>query len=146
MAERFLARVAVYLVLEQDGKILLSLRQNTGFADGFYSLVSGHVDEGEPATQAMIREAQEEIGIIIQPEDLTFVHVMYGTRKAEAITYTAFYFRCRRWQGNPLNCEPNKCGHVGFFDYDCLPNNMLQQVKQAISHIQQKSFFSEHGW
>ena len=74
--ERFTSRVAVYLVLTKNDQVLLTLRQNTGFADGLYSLASGHVDEGETIKHAMIREAKEEIGILIKPDDLKFVHAM----------------------------------------------------------------------
>ena len=37
--------VCVYLVLERDGKVLLSLRENTGYEDGKWSLVAGHAEE-----------------------------------------------------------------------------------------------------
>jgi len=48
---------ASYLVLINDEeKVLLLRRYNTGFKDGMYSLVAGHVDEGENFTQALIRE------------------------------------------------------------------------------------------
>ena len=146
MNDRFLARIAVYLILEQNGKILLLLRQGTGYADGFYSLVSGHVDADESVTHAMIRETKEEIGIDIKPEDLQFVHVMYQTYKPTAVTAASFYFRCTKWQGNPLNCEPNKCGQVAFFEYDHLPDNLIEPVKQALAEITRGSCFSEIGW
>ena len=79
--ERFTSRLAVYLVLIRDGKILLSLRQNTGFSDGLYSLVSGHVDAGESVRHAIIREAQEEAAITINPQDLKLVHTMQHQSK-----------------------------------------------------------------
>lgn len=146
MNNRFLARIAVYLVLEQQNKILLLLRQGTGYADNCYSLVSGHVDADESATQAMVREAKEEIGVDIKPEDLQFVHVMYQTHKPTAVTAASFYFRCTKWQGNPLNCEPTKCGQVAFFDKDKLPENLIEPVKQALEEIQRGAYFSESGW
>ncbi len=61
---------AVYLILEKDNKILLLRRYNTGYNDGLYSLPSGHVEDGEFPIDALIREAQEEIGIIIAKEHL----------------------------------------------------------------------------
>ena len=44
MTQRNRVDSAVYLVLIEDGKILLSRRFNTGFEDGNYSLPSGHLD------------------------------------------------------------------------------------------------------
>lgn len=144
--DRFLARVAVYLILEHNNKILLSLRQGTGYADGMYSLVSGHVDADESVTHAMIREAQEEIGITIKPGDLHFAHVMYQTHKPTAVTAASFYFKCSVWQGNPLNCEQRLCGQVAFFDKLQLPENLIAPVKQALTEINRSSYFSEYGW
>jgi 8-oxo-dGTP pyrophosphatase MutT (NUDIX family) len=43
-------------------QVLLHKRQNSGFMDGSYSLVSGHVEANESFKQAMIREAHEEAG------------------------------------------------------------------------------------
>src|SRR6185369_159344 len=68
---------AVHLFLFKEKKVLLARRFNTGFEDGNYSVPAGHVDGNEPMTAAMIREAKEEVGIEIQPENLQFAHVMH---------------------------------------------------------------------
>lgn len=41
--ERHKILTAVYAVIIKDNKILLSLRNNSGFMDNWYSLVAGHV-------------------------------------------------------------------------------------------------------
>ena len=66
-----------YLVLIKDGKVLLLRRFNTGFEDGKYGLAAGHVDKGETFTQCIIRETEEEAGLLLKPEDLKVVHVMH---------------------------------------------------------------------
>ena len=68
---------AVYLVLQSGNEVLLSKRFNTGYADGMYSLPAGHVDIGESAIQAMVREAKEEIDITILPEDLVLKKILH---------------------------------------------------------------------
>lgn len=140
--ERFTSRVAVYLVLIKHDQVLLTLRQNTGFADGLYSLASGHLDEGEAIKHAMIREAKEEIGIIINPDDLKLVHIMQHKSQKH---YIDFYFQCEHYIGNPLNCEPEKCGDVSFFPKDKLPDNLVGNVSQALEQINIGSNYSEYG-
>ena len=66
--------VAVHLLIIQGDDVLLLRRFNTGWADGYYSLVAGHVEHGETATQAIVREAKEEIDIEILQANLMFEH------------------------------------------------------------------------
>ena len=56
---RFQMPVAVHLLLVKEGKILLLRRSNTGYEDGMYSIVAGHIDGDEDVKSAMIREAKE---------------------------------------------------------------------------------------
>jgi len=60
--------VAVHLFFLRDEQILLLRRFNTGYEDGNYSVVAGHVDAGETVTQAAIREATEKPGCMIRPQ------------------------------------------------------------------------------
>jgi 8-oxo-dGTP pyrophosphatase MutT (NUDIX family) len=140
--QRFVSRVAVYLVLVKDNQVLLTLRQNTGFADGLYSLASGHVDEGETIKHAMVREAKEEIGISIKPEDLELVHIMQHKSQYH---YIDFYFECQSYHGVPANCEPLKCGDVCFFPKDKLPHNLVGNVAQALKLISIGENYSEYA-
>ena len=51
--KRFEMPVAVHLFLIKKGKILLLRRFNTGYEDGNYSLVAGHVDGNEDVKSAI---------------------------------------------------------------------------------------------
>ena len=53
---RFKLVVAVHLILIENGKILLLRRYNTGYEDGNYSVVAGHIDGNESVIKAMKRE------------------------------------------------------------------------------------------
>lgn len=136
--------VCVYLILRKENKILLSLRQNTKFEDGKWSLIAGHVEENENATNAMIREALEEANIEILPENLKVVYTMDRiTPKRQNID---IFFNCSGYLGELSNNEPHKCGGLSFFDINNIPNNTVNYVKKAISDIENGIIYSEFGY
>ena len=65
MKERYKIIPEVFLLLIQEGKVLLSRRFQTGYEDGNYGLPSGHKEIGEYPTEAVEREALEEIGVSV---------------------------------------------------------------------------------
>ena len=65
---------AVYILLEQGGKVLLGRRCNTGYQDGNYQVPAGHVEEGELPTEAIIRETKEEVNVDLAPSRLIKHH------------------------------------------------------------------------
>ncbi len=96
----------VHLVLIRDDQILMLRRFNTGYEDGNYSIVAGHVDGDETFATAMAREASEEAGLKIHPSEMKLAHTMH--RKAEEERLSLF-FRPEKWSGEPINREPRKC-------------------------------------
>jgi len=139
--ERHKVIPASYLVLIKNNKILLQRRFNTGYEDGKYSIVAGHVDKGETFTEAIIREVKEETGIILQAEDLSVVHVM--NRNIQNNERIDIFFIAEKWTGNIENKEPNKCDDLSWFDLNDIPNNVIPYIKEAINHIKDKVIYSE---
>ena len=138
---------ASYLVLIRDNKILLLRRFNTGYEDGKYSMVAGHVDPGETFTQTIIRETKEEAGIDLRAEDLKVVHVMHrNSGTDENDERVDVFFTAERWGGEIENKEPHKCDDLSWFDLDNIPENAIPYIKQAINCIKNKIYYSEHGW
>lgn len=130
MRQYYNVRVAVYIMFEKDGKILLSKRCNTGYKDGYYGFVQGHVEEGETPTEAAIKEAREEAGVIIRSEDLKFGLVCHNRVDTH---YIDFFFVCNKWEGEIKNMETNKCEELIWCDEDNLPDNVIFQIKEYIS-------------
>ncbi len=142
--ERFKAFVAVYLILIENGKILLLRRYNTGYEDGNYSLVAGHLDGNESILKAMQREALEEAGIQIKEKDLQIVHVMHRKSKdRESIDY---FLTCKEYLGQVQNMEKNKCDELCFYDLNHLPHNVIPYIRKAIESYQTNISFSLYGW
>jgi 8-oxo-dGTP diphosphatase len=139
-------RAAVYLLLLSQEQILLARRYNTGYQDGNYSLVAGHVEAGESVTAALIREAREEAGITLAAQDLEFVHLMHRRSEAD-LNYFDFFFAAHRWQGEITNCEPHKCDELCWFPLAMLPANLIDHVRDVLTHFRLNGLkFSEYGW
>ncbi len=138
------ATISSYLMLRDGNMICLGLRQNTGYKDGYLGLVSGHVEEGESASFAMIREAEEEVGITIEPQDLKCVHIMH--RKSDDRLNIDIFFECHRYSGTVTNLEPLKCGGWDFFDLNHLPENIVNYIQFAVEKTKDGVFYSEVGF
>lgn len=145
--EKFKIVPASYLVLIKNNKILLLRRFNTGYEDGKYSFVAGHLDGNETFKHAMAREAKEEAGIILNPDDLEIIHVMhrkkYNIEKGERID---MFLTADKWEGEPKNLETHKCDDLSWFDLNNLPENTIPYIKQAINNIQNNIIYSEFGF
>jgi len=139
--ERFKVIPSVYLVLIKDNKILLSRRYNTGYFDGNYSFPAGHLDGNETLKQALVREAKEEIDVVLDPADLELVHTM--NRRIPDNERVDFFFTAKKWQGEPKIIEPEKCDDLSWFELNNLPKNIIPYIKQTIDSFLNNTIYSE---
>jgi 8-oxo-dGTP diphosphatase len=141
MRSRFV--VAVHLFLLRDERVLLLRRFNTGWGDGSYSVPAGHVDAGETVTEAAVREAHEEIGLSLRPQDARVVHVMNRKSDDERVD---FFLLVEGWAGEVVNKEPDKCDDLRWFALSSLPGNLIPYVREGLENWQRGLFYSEFGW
>ena len=123
--------------------MLLRRRCNTGYEDGNYSVVAGHLDGGEEVLAAAVREAREEAGIELASADLRVVGVMHRRSNDERVD---FFVEATRWCGTPVNAEPAKCDELAWFDLDRLPANVIPYVRRALANYRRGIWFDSFGW
>ncbi|MFG1705823.1 NUDIX domain-containing protein [Nonomuraea sp. M3C6] len=144
-ANRFRVIVDVHILLlrhvAERGEVLLGRRAGTGYGDGLWHLPSGHLEAGESATDAAVREAGEEVGVTIDPADLTFAHVMH-----RAPDRVGLFFVTDTWTGEPYNAEPAKCSELAWRPLNDLPHDMIDYPAAAIAHILDHVPFALHKW
>ena len=145
MKKRFRITSAVYCILRDGNKVLLQKRENTGFEDGNYGLPSGHLEENETAIEALVRETEEEIGVIIKEEDLEFVHLNHYLYKnnSDEDDYLQIIFVTDKWEGEIVNREPHKCTDLSWFDLDNLPENTIDYIQIALEALKTQEKYSE---
>jgi 8-oxo-dGTP diphosphatase len=130
--DRFRLVPAAYVVLrrgpEDGGEVLLQLRRNTGYRDGWWaSAAAGHVEARETVAEAACREAAEELGVTVDPADLVPLTAMHRThRNDDPIDERVdFFFTCRRWTGDPVLQEAAKAADLAWFPVDALPERTV---------------------
>ncbi|MER6948077.1 NUDIX domain-containing protein [Nonomuraea sp. NPDC000554] len=144
-ADTFRPHVGVHLILIHQGQVLLLLRANTGFADGSWSVPGGCLDAGESLPEGAAREAREELGIAIAPDDLTFVHLCHHA-DPDGQARIGVFFTATRWVGEPVNVEPGKCGKIDWFNLDDLPDDVVTYIRTGLDAYRRSQTFSLDGW
>jgi ADP-ribose pyrophosphatase YjhB (NUDIX family) len=139
---KLISDVHVFLI-KDDHEILLLRRCNTGFEDGSYSVVAGHVEAEEEIMAAAVREAKEEVGIKIRREDLEVVGVMHRRSDEERVS---FFLTASAWTGTIVNAEPVLCDDLSWCSLDDLPPNTIPYLRQALRNYRNGTFYDGFGW
>lgn len=141
-ADRYRVVPAAYVIFRRRraGKeqVLLQLRRNTGFRDGFWAVAAaGHVEDGESVLAAACREAAEELGVTVRPADLRPLTAMHRTQATgDPIDERVdFFFACDHWDGEPRLLEPHKTGGLDWFDLSALPDPVVPHELAILSSL-----------
>ena len=121
---------AVHMLIVKDNKILLQKRKGSKLWPGYYALPAGHVDEGENQYDALIREAQEELGIDIDPKNIINDYVVLRRNYFEIDVkqlepYIDYYFEIHDYIGIPKIVEEDKCDELIWSDINELPEPFI---------------------
>ena len=82
--------------------------------DRWDTSVGGHVDPGESPLQAACREAAEELGLAIPPEQLTFIHRFLWRSEVEAELITSYRFN----SDGPFTLNPDEIDDGKFYSLE----------------------------
>ena len=121
---------SVHIILINDNKILFQKRKGTKLWPGYYALPAGHIDEGETQYDALIREAKEELGIEINPNDIINNYVVLRRNFFEIDgkilePYIDYYFEIKKYNGVPKIIEEDKCDELLWADINNLPEPFI---------------------
>ncbi|MFF4019763.1 NUDIX domain-containing protein [Streptomyces sp. NPDC001843] len=139
--------IGVHLYLERpDATVLLGLRHpDSAFAPSTWHVLAGHCEQ-ESAITCLIREAQEEAGLRIRPQDVELVHVVHHIDRAGDQPRMGLFFRARTWTGEPELREPDKCTQWKFWNPSALPDNLVAYTRVVFEGIRAGRLYSETGW
>jgi len=142
--ERHQNKVAVFLMLVREKnktkEILLQKRTNTGYMDEMYDMAcSGHLEKGETLSQAIKREAKEELGIDIEEKDLKMVELIHAYKD----DYINVFFTTDKYDGIPEIKESNKCSDLRWFNIKELPENTIIRIRNVLKNIDNNILYDD---
>ena len=108
------------IVLNDKGEVFLSQRGEKAKNErGTWEFPGGSVEFGEKLADAVAREFLEEYGMVIEVGELLAVddHILLE----EGQHWVSPTFLARHISGEPTIKEPGKCGAIGWFAIDNLP-------------------------
>ncbi|HEV7233587.1 MAG TPA: (deoxy)nucleoside triphosphate pyrophosphohydrolase [Sphingorhabdus sp.] len=111
--------VVAAALTNQVGEILLQRRPEGKQMAGLWEFPGGKVEPSESPESALVREMEEELGIVVVPTDLaplTFASASLGGRHLLMLLY-----RCTQWTGEPAPLESPELRWVQPADMDALP-------------------------
>ncbi|WP_431910890.1 NUDIX hydrolase [Amycolatopsis thermoflava] len=144
MADRHL--IDVHVLLVDNGNLLLTRRRDTNPTfNGRWHLPSGKLDAGESVLHAAAREAHEEVGVLIDTEDLHHVHTLH-VNGSGVEPRLGLFFLATHWAGTPANREPDKCSAIDWFPLDNLPADLIDYPAAGIRAYLTGQPFAILGW
>jgi 8-oxo-dGTP diphosphatase len=122
-----------HILVKRRSEVLFLQRRNTGYKDGFFSFVAGHVEKDEPAHDAAARELAEETGLTIGPARFRLVHTM---QKFAVSPRLAFFFEVDLpEEQEPRNAEPDRCERLLWAPLERPPVPIIPYVSFAAQRI-----------
>ena len=81
--------IIVILVMIQNSKGEFLIQKRSKRKGGKYAATGGHVKTGQTSVEGMIDEIQEEIGLVVEPEEL---ELLYTAREDEQDVFFDLYY------------------------------------------------------
>lgn len=129
------ALAAHALIYDADGRLLVIRRSGTNYLDGYWSIPAGHVDKGETAISACVREVHEEVGLTLDADELAFLLVQQKSGK-DGEERVDFFFKAS-WDGSeqPRVNAPYELDTVNWVHPSHLPEPFAPYVLAALQAI-----------
>lgn len=128
--------VAVALI-NKEGLVLMAQRPPNKHFGSTWEFPGGKMEAYETPEQAAAREMLEEVGVVIEPQDLaplTFASHSYANGQTHLLLPL---FVCRKWEGEARGCEGQQISWVSSNELDGVPMppadvSLIPAVKDAI--------------
>ncbi|MDP3986752.1 MAG: NUDIX domain-containing protein [Nanoarchaeota archaeon] len=124
-------RVAVSVLILNEGRVLMGKRMNTSYA-GEYAFPGGKLEHGESLEACADREVFEETGLTVCLIDKT-PWVVTNNLFPNGMHYVDLFFRSDYFLGGPPIVGDGKCEGWNWYEWGSLPSPLHLPVKNLVS-------------
>jgi 8-oxo-dGTP diphosphatase len=142
MAHHVVSMAAHALIYSPEGQLLTIKRDGNPYLRGYWSVPAGHIDAGETAALACVREVREEVGIHLAIPDLQFVLVQQKSA-SDGEERVDFFFAatCSRPE-NAHRASKREVAALQWSDPGDLPQPFAPYVEHALNRIREAVLLS----
>lgn len=133
---------ASYGIFIQNDQILFVKRANSGYFDGYYSLPAGHVEEHEKPIEALVREMNEELGVVVRVDDVSLAVTSYRVQPDQKDRID-FFFLISAFEGEITNREPHKIADLQWASLSEIPEQTIPYIRDILQSIVRGESFIE---
>lgn len=140
--------IASYVIFRNaKDQVAFVLRANTSWMNDHYGLPSGKVEDEESFIDGAVREAKEEVGVEVNPDELEHVLTMQRFDSGNhAPLWVDLFFEAKKWEGELVNAEPEIHSKLEWLDPKNLPENTIPMLKVAFKAIAEGRTYCQDGW
>ena len=139
--------MASHVFLRRAEQILVLRRINSSYMNGQYCLPGGHVEPGETASEAAVRETLEECGALVSKQNLQFCGVMHRFAAGQPLARLELFYECRVWAGSVTIGESNRFDDLRWISIESPPSNVVPFIAAAINALQGIApWYREFDW
>ncbi len=145
LGTRSLLVAAAYVVLrrrrDDRDEVLLQRRAGTGYMDGWWGLLAGHVDPGESVHEAAVREAAEESGVVVTADALQPLTALHRFERGgpQVEQRVDVFFQVTTWTGEPMLREPDRAAAMAWFPLRDLPDQVVPHERLVLDLLAEGS-------
>lgn len=122
--------VGVAVIIRDGDNVLLMKRQNS-HGHGTWSVPGGHLEFGESPHECAIREAEEEVGVLIS--DLTFRTITNDIFEQEGKHYVTIWMEGSYLSGEARVNSAREMSAVGWFPWNALPTPRFLPLEHLLA-------------
>ena len=97
MTEKTILLVAACALVDVDGRVLICKRPKGKAMAGLWEFPGGKLEHGESPEACLIRELEEELGVIVN--DACLAPFVFASHDYESFHLVMPLYLCRRWDG-----------------------------------------------